>query len=60
MFETDRSRRIKELESQLTSEEEKYVSAVRTHENYHLVKTYRENISTIKKKLEQLYNSCDD
>jgi hypothetical protein len=60
MFPTDKSRRIKELESQLTSEEEKYVIAVRSRKGHNTVRKVRENISNIKKQLEQLYNSCED
>jgi len=59
MFETDTSRRIEELESQLISEEEKYVNAVRSHKDYNTLRTHRENMHNMKTQLEQLYNSRD-
>ena len=60
MFETDISRRIKELESQLVSEEEKYINAVRSHKDYNMLRTRRESMRNIKMQLEHLYNSQDD
>jgi len=60
MFESDRSRRIKELESTIANEEEKYVNAVRSHKDYNTLRTYRVNISLLKKELEQLNMSSDD
>ena len=60
MFETDTSRRIKELESQLISEEEKYVNAVKSHKDYNTLRTHRENMNNMKAQLEQLYNSGND
>jgi hypothetical protein len=47
MFDPDRYRRIKELESQLISEDEKYVNAVRLRNNYHTLRTHRENMRNI-------------
>jgi hypothetical protein len=60
MFESDTSRRIKELEFQLINEEEKYVNAVRSHKDYNTLRTYRKNMYNMKTQLEQLYNSADD
>jgi len=60
MFESDRSRRIKELESTIANEEEKYVNAVRSQKDYNTLRTYRVNISLLKKELEQLNMSSDD
>ena len=60
MFESDTSRRIRKLESQLISEEEKYVTAVRLHKDYNTLRTHRDNMRNMKTQLDQLYNSRDD
>jgi hypothetical protein len=59
MYESDTNRRIRELESQLVSEEEKYINAVRSHKDYNTLRAHRENMHHMKTQLEQLYNSRD-
>lgn len=60
MFESDTSRKIRELESRLVNEEEMYVNAVRSHQTYATLRTHRDNISNMKKQLEALCNSQDE
>jgi hypothetical protein len=60
MFATEISRKIKELQSQLAVEGERYVDAVRSHKDNKTLRAYRESMNSLKKQLEQLYTSRDD
>ena len=56
MFEEELKRSIERLEAELASEEERYVSAVKLHDNYITLRAIRIGIRTIKAELQSLYN----
>jgi len=55
MFEEELKRSIERLEAELTSEEERYVNAVKSHERYITLRAIRIGIRTIKTELQSLY-----
>jgi hypothetical protein len=60
MIQKELKRSIKQLEAELTSEEEKYVNAVKSHDNYVTLKAIRSGIRTIKAELQSLYKQRED
>jgi hypothetical protein len=55
MFEEELRRKIERLEAELVSEEEKYINAVKSHDNYVTLRAIRNTIRTIKEELQSLY-----
>jgi hypothetical protein len=55
MFEEELRRKIERLEAELVSEEEKYINAVKSHDNYVTLRGIRNTIRTIKEELRSLY-----
>ena len=55
MFEEELRRKIERLEAELVSEEEKYINAVKSHDNYVTLRSIRNTIRTIKEELRSLY-----
>ena len=55
MFEEELRRKIERLEAELVSEEEKYINAVKSHDNYVTLRGIRNTIRTIKEELQSLY-----
>jgi len=51
--------KIKEYEDRLTTEESKYVEAVRSRKNYDTLRAIRINIRDMKQELNVLYNMRD-
>jgi len=55
MFEEELRKKIEQLETELTSEEERYINAIKSHDNYVTLKAIRGAIRAIKAELQPLY-----
>ena len=60
MLKEELKRSIERLEAQLTSEEERYVNAVKSHDSYVSLRALRMGIRTIKTELQSLYMQQED
>lgn len=55
MFEEELRKKIEQLEEKLSREEEKYINAIKSHDNYVTLKAIRGAIRAIKAELQSLY-----